>query len=385
MINRELIRLKVVQLIYAYYQNEGKTLEMAEKELTFSLEKAYELYLYLLSLQVELKKYAERKDAVRIAREKRTGTVVGGISPDQQFANNLLLKQLDDNLALIEYREKKKGTWPEEEALVKKLYKQITESELFTLYMSKEDFSYEADRELIRKVYKSFICKNEEIDPMLEEHSLYWNDDKEIVDSFVLKTIKRFKADSTPEQELLPLYDDEDDRVFAHKLFVTTIERGAELREIIKLGTKNWEFNRLTFMDVIIMQIALAEILTFEAIPLNVTFNEYLDIAKVYSTPRSASYINGMLEGIVNKLREEGRTDKVRIKPPKAVREGEEKQGGNGNRQGEETPRGRRAQPRPRTQGRPRTNAAARTPRYDKAPTPKPDAATAHEEQPNDE
>lgn len=385
MINRELIRLKVVQLIYAYYQNEGKTLEMAEKELTFSLEKAYELYLYLLSLPVELKKYAERKDAVRIAREKRTGTIVRGISPDQQFANNLLLKQLEENQTLVEYREKKKGTWPEEEALVKKLYKQVTESELFALYMSKEDFSYEADRELIRKVYKTFICRNEDIDPMLEEHSLYWNDDKEIVDSFVLKTIKRFNPDCTPEQELLPLYDDEDDRAFAHKLFVTTIERGTELREIIRQGTKNWEFNRLTFMDVIIMQIALAEILTFEAIPLNVTFNEYLDIAKVYSTPRSASYINGMLEGIVNKLREEGRTDKVRIKPPKALREEEGRPVGNGNRRAEDSPNGRRVQPRPRTQGRPRTNTAARAPRYDKTPAPKPDVTPAHDAHTNDE
>jgi len=314
MINRELIRLKVVQLVYAYYQNEDKPLDVAEKELTFSLEKAYDLYLYLLTLLTELRKHAERKDAVRLAREKRTGVAAGGISPDERFANNLFLIQLSENQALIAYQEKQKSEWPEESAFVKKLYTQLTEGETFTLYLQKEDFSYEADRELIRKLYKTHICGNDDFEPLLEEHSLYWNDDKEIVDSFVMKTIKRFNAKSKSTQELLPVYAAEEDREFAHRLFRATLVRGTELRDMIRQGTKNWEFNRLAFMDVIIIQIALAEILTFDSIPVNVTFNEYLDIAKVYSTPRSASYINGMLEGIVKKLREEGRTTKERIK-----------------------------------------------------------------------
>lgn len=314
MINRELIRLKVVQLVYAYYQNEGKTLDVAEKELSFSLQKAYDLYQYLLSMLVELKKYAERKDAVRVAREKRTGNVVGGVSPDKQFANNLFLCQLANNKALIEFQENRKGKWTEEDAFVKKLYNKFIESDIYQLYINKEDFSYEADREVIRKLYKTYVCNNEDFDSLLEEHSLYWNDDKQVVDSFVLKTIKRFTEKSTADEPLLPIYAVDEDRQFANKLFHATLERGTELREIIRANTKNWEFERLAFMDVIIMQIALAEILTFDSIPLNVTFNEYLDIAKVYSTPRSSSYINGMLDGIVKQLVKEGRTTKVRIK-----------------------------------------------------------------------
>ena len=314
MINRELIRLKVVQLVYSYYQNQAKDLETAEKDLKFSLNKAYELYLYLLSLLVEVKKHAERKEAVREAREKRTGNVVGGISPDGQMAHNKLLCQLADNKALIDYVENKKGQWPEESALVKKLYVKFVESDIYQLYINMEDFSYEADREIIRKLYKTYVCNNDDINAMIEEHSLYWNDDKDVVDSFVMKTIKRFNEKSTPEQELLPMYAADEDRLFAERLFAASIERGEELRTIIRENTKNWEFNRLAFMDVIIMQIALAEILTFDSIPLNVTFNEYLDIAKVYSTPRSSSYINGMLEGIVRELVKEGRTTKVRIK-----------------------------------------------------------------------
>ncbi len=316
MINRELIRLKVVQLVYAYYQNEGKTLDTAEKELTFSLEKAYDLYLYLLSLLVELKRTGERRDSARLAREQRTGVAAATVTADQRMAENRLFAQLEENEALTAYRESRKEQWTEEEAVVRKLYTQCVESEAFQQYLDEGDFSYAADREIARKLYKTLVCNSDIFDSMLEDHSLYWNDDKDVVDSFVLKTIKRFSEDSKPAQPLLPEYAAEEDRDFAHRLFRTAIERGTELRELIRANTKNWEFNRLAFMDVVIMQIALAEILTFESIPLNVTFNEYLDIASAYSTPRSASYINGMLESIVRHLQTEGRTDKRRVARP---------------------------------------------------------------------
>lgn len=305
MINRELIRLKVVQLVYAFYQNDGKTLDVAEKELNFSLSKAYELYKYLLSMLVDLKAYGERRAESSAARAERLGTKIGGLSPDRQFADNKFLVQLADNKALGEYREKKQE-WPEEPAFVKKLYTTMIESELYQNYLTKEDFSYEADRELIRKLYKTYVCNNEDFDSLLEEHSLYWNDDKEIVDSFVMKTIKRFKEDSTAEQELLPDYAAVEDKNFAGTLFVETLKRAQEVRQLIRENSKNWEFNRLAFMDVIIMQIALAEILTFPQIPLSVTFNEYLDIAKIYSTPKSAGYINGLLDHVVKSLKKKG-------------------------------------------------------------------------------
>ena len=305
MINRELIRLKVVQLVYAFYQNDGKTLDVAEKELKFSLSKAYELYKYLLSMLVDLKAYGERRAESSAARAERLGTKIGGLSPDRQFADNKFLVQLADNKALGEYREKKQE-WPEEPAFVKKLYTTMIESELYQNYLTKEDFSYEADRELIRKLYKTYVCNNEDFDSLLEEHSLYWNDDKEIVDSFVMKTIKRFKEDSTAEQELLPDYAAVEDKNFAGTLFVETLKRAQEVRQLIRENSKNWEFNRLAFMDVIIMQIALTEILRFPQIPLSVTFNEYLDIAKVYSTPKSAGYINGLLDHVVKSLKKKG-------------------------------------------------------------------------------
>ena len=305
MINRALIRLKVVQLVYAYYQNEGKTTEVALKELDFSLQKAHDLYRLLLLLLVELRRRAERVNAVYEAKKKRVG---GGeiSSNDKLLADNLFLKQLSENEELLEFEASQKWMWSNEDTFLKKLYDAWLNDNLFLRYVDAKVHDYESDRELVRKLYKNHVEKSEEFDALLEEQSLYWNDDKEIVDSFVLKTIKRFQAENGAAQELLPAYAAQEDQEFAGRLFKTTIERCSEMRDVVKNNIKKWQFNRVAFMDLVIMQIALTEMLEFPSIPLNVTFNEYLDIAKVYSTPRSAGFIHGVLEGITKRLKEEG-------------------------------------------------------------------------------
>lgn len=309
MINRALIRVKVVQLIYAYYQNEGKTTEVALKELDFSLQKSYDLYRLMLLLLVELRRRAERVDAAREARKQRLG---GSSTPssDRLLANNLFLKQLSENKALLEFEAAQKWSWRIEDVFLKKLYDAWLNDDLFLRYIDAKSHDYESDRELVRKLYKNHIEKNEEFESLLEEQSLYWNDDKEIVDSFVLKTIKRFQPDNGSEQELLPAYSAQEDQEYAARLFKATIERCEEIRGLIKDSLKRsnpkWQFNRIAYMDLVIMQIALAEILEFPSIPLNVTFNEYLDIAKIYSTPRSAGYIHGRLDNITKRLKADG-------------------------------------------------------------------------------
>lgn len=310
MVNRELIRLKVVQLVYAFYKDEGKQLEIAERELAFSLNKAYELYLYLLSLLVEVRKFAERRDAVRLAREKRTGETAEKGSAAWLIAENQVLKQLAENKTLIDFQENQKGEWPEEEATVRKIFTALTESEYFEDYRTGGNYTYDGDREMVRRLYKTLICDNDDIDSSLEDHSLYWNDDKTIIDSFVLKTIKRFRPETDAEAELLPVYTAEEDKTFAQTLFHAAIVRRDELEELISHSTRNWEIERLAFMDTVIMQIALAEILTFDSIPLSVTFSEYLNIARMYSTPKSAAYINGVLDNVVKQLHAEGRIEK---------------------------------------------------------------------------
>ena len=305
MINRDLIRLKVVQLIYAYYQNEDRPLNVVMQELDYSLQKAHELYLFLLTTLAEIRELAEKHVEVHLQHNQRLGIRVEAPLPDQYIAENKFLQQLSDNDALIEYREKRKQEWDDEEVLVKNTLKTITDSEILAIYIENGVFDYEADRELVRKLYKAFVMNNEENDTLLEEHGIYWNDDKEIIDSFVIKTIKRFEPENGRSQELLPAFSNEEDQDFAHKLFKEVIARGEETRGLIRDNCKNREFNRLAFMDIIITQIAITEIMIFPNIPISVSFNEYLDIAKVYSTPKSSSYINGLLDHIVKKLKEE--------------------------------------------------------------------------------
>ncbi|MGN0086757.1 MAG: transcription antitermination protein NusB [Alloprevotella sp.] len=306
MINRELIRLKVVQLVYAFHQNGDKTFDVADKELSFSLDKAYDLYKYLLTLLVEMKRFAERKENTRIARESRMPGGVRVSSNDKPMAENKFLNQLEQNKYLVEYIEKSKKPWPDEESLVKNLYKQFTDSDVYQLYLTKGEFDYEADREVIRKLYKTIVCTTDLLDSSIEEASLYWNDDKTIVDSFVLKTIKRFDPANGSDQTLLPDYASDDDRVFAHALFKAALEYRDKTYECVAQTSRNWDVTRVATMDLVIMQTALAEIMTFPSIPLSVSFNEYLDIAKIYSTPRSASFINGLLDRIVRRLVDAG-------------------------------------------------------------------------------
>ena len=172
--------------------------------------------------------------------------------------------------------------------------------------MASPEDSYDADRELWRKLYRTLIENNPDLDSLLEEQSIYWNDDKEIVDTFVLKTIKRFDEKNKGHQELLPEYDSEEDKEYARKLFRASVMNANEYQHFMSEASRNWDFSRLAYMDIVIMQIAIAEMMTFPSIPINVSINEYVEIAKLYSTPRSAGYINGMLDAIARHLIEKG-------------------------------------------------------------------------------
>ena len=307
MINRVLIRLKIVQIVYAFYQNGGKNLDTAEKELFFSLSKAYDMYNYLLLLMVEITKQAERKQSA--AKNKLLPTAEE-LYPNTKFVDNRFIAQLEMNKQLLEFSETQKKTWENEAEFVKGLCEKIMDSDIYKEYMASETSSYEEDRELWRKIYKRIIFNNDELDQVLEDQSLYWNDDKEIVDTFVLKTIKRFEEENGAKQDLLPEFKDEEDQDFARRLFPRTILNADYYRHLISENTRNWDLDRVALMDIIIMQIALAEILSFPNIPVSVTLNEYVEIAKLYSTPKSGSFINGTLDGIVNALKKENKLTK---------------------------------------------------------------------------
>ena len=298
MINREIIRIKIVQLTYAYYQNGNKNIDTAEKELVFSLAKAYDLYNYLLSLMVAIAKEAKRRLEIIEVKAMREGWQ----KPSTRFAYNRFTLQLEENKQLSEFISTQKWTWADEPEFVGKLFEQIEQSQVYKEYMAAPTDDYAADRELWRKLYRMFIQDNSDLDTLLEEQSLYWNDDKEVVDTFVLKTIKRFEELNGAKQELLPEYDNEDDRDYARKLFRASILNSDEYQHYMSEASRNWDFSRLAYMDVVIMQIAIAEMMTFPTIPVSVTINEFVDIAKLYSTPKSGGYINGMLDAIARHL-----------------------------------------------------------------------------------
>lgn len=322
MINRELIRIKVVQLTYAYYQNGNKQMDSAEAELQYSLTRAYDLYNYLLSLIVAVTREERRRVEVATQRALREGAD----TPSQKFAYNRFAVQLEENKMLQDFlTNPQKSSWRDSletslpqrgdtqgtgfaawedsvNDLVRSLCNRIESSQVYAEYMADTEESYDADRELWRKLYRLFIQENEDIEALLEDMGVYWNDDKFVVDTFVLKTIKRFDPDNEAKQELLPEYKDREDEEFAKRLFRATIINADQYQRYMRETSRNWEFSRLAYMDVVIMQIAIAEMLTFSNIPVSVTINEYVELAKLYSTPKSGSYINGMLDSIARYL-----------------------------------------------------------------------------------
>ncbi len=303
MINRELIRTKIVQLTYAYYQNGSKNIENAEKELLLSLSKAYDLYNYLLDLIVAVTKEERKRVEQASIRNRREGKT----EPSTKFIFNKFEVQLEENKTLNSFNEDKNMSWDGDADLVRKLCDKIEQCDTYKEYMDSPASDYEDDRELWRKLYRLLIEDNEDIDELLESKSIYWNDDKEVVDTFVLKTIKRFDPKEKGNQELLPEYKDADDREFARKLFRATILNANEYQRFMSETSRNWDFSRLAYMDIVIMQIAIAELLNFPSIPISVTINEYVDMAKRYSTPRSGGYINGMLDAIARHLIDTGK------------------------------------------------------------------------------
>ena len=302
MINRILIRIKVLQIVYSFYQNGNSDLKVAENELLFSLRKSYDLYHYFLLLIIEVTNLQKR--TLDIKKNKYMPTHAE-LNPNTRLIDNRFAAQVAENTALQKYVAEQGLSWANDEEFVKSVLDIILASDLYNEYLDNENDSYETDKEFWRCVFKKLICGNEVIEDFLEDKSIYWNDDIEIVETFTLKTIKKFEEKNGSKQELLPMFKDLEDHSFAIKLFRQTLLKGAEYRERINNHMKNWETERIANMDLIIMQVALAEIMTFPSIPINVTLNEYIDTAKYYSTPKSGNFINGILDSIVSELKKE--------------------------------------------------------------------------------
>ena len=308
MINRVLLRIKILQIIYAFYKGDSHSVALAEKELFHSVEKTYELYFHLLQLAVEVTNYASNKID---ARKNKLRPSDDDLNPNTRFVDNSFVTQLSKNVQLQNYIKENKISWDNNQDTVKTVYELVAASDSYVEYMSAEKADYAADKDIWRKIYKKIILQSEEFSDSIEDQSIYWTDDLEIVISFIIKTIKKFDLVNGVDQPLLPMFKDEEDAEFAGKLLKNSLEKEKEYRKMIDSHTNNWELDRIAFMDIIIMQTALAEFMTFPTIPVNVTLNEYIEISKNYSTDRSATFINGVLDNIVKELKAENKLIKV--------------------------------------------------------------------------
>lgn len=317
MINRILIRIKTIQLLFAYRINKEQltgnkalsaTSQKAEGELLESLNQTYELYHWILQLIIELHSYAIKRIEIGLNKLRPTDEER---NPNKRFINNLFAKQLCSNKALAEFNKNNGISWSEETDLIKLLMNQITATDFYKEYMKDNTRSYENDKMLWRHIVRKVLIPSTILEERLEEMNLYWNDDFETVMSFVEKTIKRFEEEKGADQPLLEKFRDTEDIEYAKQLLKTAIYNQEEYETLIQQTAQNWESERIANMDMVIMQAAIAEINAFPTIPINVTLNEYIEISKYYSTEKSSNFINGILDKIVNNLRQEGKLIKV--------------------------------------------------------------------------
>lgn len=307
MISRRQLRIKALQSLYAYYKAGTGEVRRSEKELHFNIEKAYELYHYLLLLIIDVVLYAESR--IEIARNKQIPTH-DDLHPNTRFIDNALVEQLRNNDQLLRYIDQHKLNWSNNPELVKEIYNRAVDSEAYGAYMQAGDSGYAEDKKIISQIYSHMIFPNELLASILEEQSIYWNDDLEFITSMIVKTFKKFKEGDGSDKGLMELYKNHEDREYVVKLFRQTILHKDEYIEYIKQNTRNWDLERIAFMDILIMQMAIAELVAFPSIPTKVTLNEYLEISKFYSTSKSNVFINGVLDKVVVQLKEEKKVQK---------------------------------------------------------------------------
>jgi N utilization substance protein B len=307
MITRRLLRIKILQIVFSYYYSGGKTLDKSEKELFFSVNKFYDLYHQLLRLMVELRKYAEYR--IEIAASKKAPTHQD-LNPNRKFIDNKVIRQLEHNESLNRYLSAKKIGWSNDQDFIKKFYNHMIETETYQNYMESEENSYNEDKSLIIRIYTDLLADFDLLFQLLEEQSIYWNDEVELVISYIVQTLEAFDESEPGGKELFPLFRKEEDRDFTKKLLRKTILTFNDYDDLIKEHSKNWDLERIAFMDIVIMKMAITEMIYFPSIPTKVSLDEYIEIAKYYSTEKSNVFINGVLDKVIEHLRSENKIQK---------------------------------------------------------------------------
>lgn len=303
MFNRRQLRIKVLHALYAFHADKEGSVEDVHKFLLASLEKTYDLYLLLLLLIGELQDAAiERIEAGRLKQQPTRED----LHPNTKFVNNKPLRVIIKSKELAKEAANRSLGWGQEQDLIKRLFKSLIASEDYIAYMENEERGFQHDRESLNRMFRKHIINDAALHDWLEEHSIMWSDDLDLASSIVLKTVKTINEDSE-DLMLSGMWKEEgDDRQFLEQLFSRTLALAGEHDAQIEAAASNWDLDRIATMDLLLIRMALAEARTFETVPLKVTMNEYIDLAKFYSTEKSSAFVNGVLDKLFTALRADG-------------------------------------------------------------------------------
>jgi len=309
MTSRRLIRIKVLQLLYAYSKRENISIAETENDLLHSIQKSTELYHFILLLFSDIRHIAYLK--IDGKRHKITANEEEK-KPNTKFIENTVFELFEKNRKLQAELKAEGITWVKNPEIIEHFYSRIIESPIYEKYMNHSEKSFEEDKELIIDIFKNIITQDDIFFETMEDNNIYWNDDFELVFNVIYKTLKNLKADFNEESNFMyDVFSSLDDVQFAKKLLRSTLLNNDDTLKLIDKFTKNWEIERISDMDKIILSEAINEILTFPSIPVKVSFDEYIEIAKNYSSAKSSAFINGILDKIVINLKEENRINKA--------------------------------------------------------------------------
>ncbi|HTA84291.1 MAG TPA: transcription antitermination protein NusB [Bacteroidia bacterium] len=307
MLNRRYLRIKVLQILYPFFQDEEKNINARERELLTSIDKIYELYIYLFLLLKEIRHFG---DNLLEERKKKHLPTANDLKPDLRFINNRVLLKISTAPALLKEKDKRKIGWQaDEDSTIKKFYQNILAAPEYTAFMASPPSTFEEEKHFMVTIYKKYLSENDDLKQHLIEKNIHWASDYMLANICIVKTIEAMQEDK--DLELMPLYKADDDQDFTLELFRKTILDDSANMKLIEGKIANWEPERIASMDMLLMKMALTEVMNFPGIPVKVTLNEYIEISKLYSSPKSNTFINGILDAIVKELRSQKKVVKV--------------------------------------------------------------------------
>ena len=306
MISRRMLRIKVLKALYAHMKSDADSLMASEKMLVTSIDKTYDLYFLMLSLIVEMAHYAEQRQ--EMAKKKQLPTYED-LNPNRKFVDNAVVRLIAQSDSVNDYLAARKLSWAQYPELIKTLFAQLEQSDYYKKYMTSQEHSFREDLALVTEFYTRELEESEVLENAIDEMSILWNDDLGFALIMVTRTLSNMRP-SHVEVKVLPKFKSIEDLDFARELFAKTAVNFDTYQEEIEKYTRNWDVERIAFMDNLIMAAAMAELITFPSIPVKVTLDEYIEIAKFYSTQGSSTVINGILDKIVASLNEQGKINK---------------------------------------------------------------------------